>query len=487
VIWIVQRFQSPGPLFFVQRRAGIQNREFQIIKFRTMHENNPDEARQAVPGDAFAIVRALDKAGARHGWPGFSSSDLPIALFDGEKTLLLRHPSPPPEFKPMPDRPGVFVSPGRHPGVVSNSTREIGGVRTATVLATPGQNIRNILLACVEEVFHVFWLTRHTSFRPDEMARYAYPMTDVDNLGQMLAEDEALARAVEARSDDAAAAWAAVALRIRRERTPKLTEDARRFETALEMMEGTANYVARFALGEEPGETSARLRKGRPAEGIRWRFYDTGASLCFLLDHFDREWKARIDREPDLTIVDLLAAAVTRREVEPRAFSDTEVAGFGARATSDVADLVGRQRRLRAELLERPGAHVVIEVADGTEPFRMQRFDPVNLLVLGGGEVAHPNFITLSSSSGTVEMTNAGFARGSFAGTVGITGAAGAHPLSDGVRRLTIVGVEGAPRVTRDEGTVTVEAPGIRVMLRGAVVQADGRTFCVTTIPPPVP
>jgi putative colanic acid biosynthesis UDP-glucose lipid carrier transferase len=51
VIWIVQRFQSPGSLFFVQRRAGIQNREFQIIKFRTMHKDNPDEARQAVPGD----------------------------------------------------------------------------------------------------------------------------------------------------------------------------------------------------------------------------------------------------------------------------------------------------------------------------------------------------------------------------------------------------------------------------------------------------
>ena len=51
VIWIVQRFQSPGPVLFLQRRAGIQNREFQIIKFRTMHADNPDEARQAVPGD----------------------------------------------------------------------------------------------------------------------------------------------------------------------------------------------------------------------------------------------------------------------------------------------------------------------------------------------------------------------------------------------------------------------------------------------------
>jgi putative colanic acid biosynthesis UDP-glucose lipid carrier transferase len=51
VIWIVQRFQSPGSLFFLQKRAGIQNREFKIIKFRTMGENNPDEARQVVQGD----------------------------------------------------------------------------------------------------------------------------------------------------------------------------------------------------------------------------------------------------------------------------------------------------------------------------------------------------------------------------------------------------------------------------------------------------
>ena len=51
VVWIVQRFQSPGSLFFVQKRAGIQNREFLILKFRSMHENNPDEARQASPGD----------------------------------------------------------------------------------------------------------------------------------------------------------------------------------------------------------------------------------------------------------------------------------------------------------------------------------------------------------------------------------------------------------------------------------------------------
>jgi len=51
LVWICQRLQSKGRLFYRQKRAGIQNHEFEIIKFRTMHENNPDEARQATVGD----------------------------------------------------------------------------------------------------------------------------------------------------------------------------------------------------------------------------------------------------------------------------------------------------------------------------------------------------------------------------------------------------------------------------------------------------
>jgi lipopolysaccharide/colanic/teichoic acid biosynthesis glycosyltransferase len=51
VVWIAQRFQSPGPLFHVQERAGMQNRQFKIYKFRTMHSNNGEVARQACAQD----------------------------------------------------------------------------------------------------------------------------------------------------------------------------------------------------------------------------------------------------------------------------------------------------------------------------------------------------------------------------------------------------------------------------------------------------
>ena len=51
IVWLAQRLQSPGPLFHVQTRAGMQNRQFTILKFRTMHPDHGDEARQARDGD----------------------------------------------------------------------------------------------------------------------------------------------------------------------------------------------------------------------------------------------------------------------------------------------------------------------------------------------------------------------------------------------------------------------------------------------------
>jgi len=51
IVWIAQRLQSPGPLFHVQNRAGMQNRQFKIYKFRTMHANNGELSRQASAED----------------------------------------------------------------------------------------------------------------------------------------------------------------------------------------------------------------------------------------------------------------------------------------------------------------------------------------------------------------------------------------------------------------------------------------------------
>ena len=54
LVWLLQRWQSPGPLFYRQQRHGIHNQVFSIWKFRTMHHSagSSDDARQATSDDA---------------------------------------------------------------------------------------------------------------------------------------------------------------------------------------------------------------------------------------------------------------------------------------------------------------------------------------------------------------------------------------------------------------------------------------------------
>lgn len=53
LIWIVQRFQSPGPLLFKQTRYGVNRKPFTIYKYRTMHVHDRKmQGKQAKKGDA---------------------------------------------------------------------------------------------------------------------------------------------------------------------------------------------------------------------------------------------------------------------------------------------------------------------------------------------------------------------------------------------------------------------------------------------------
>ena len=50
LVWVLQKLQSPGPLWHRQRRSGLQNRPFEIFKFRTMRAVE-DVTRQATADD----------------------------------------------------------------------------------------------------------------------------------------------------------------------------------------------------------------------------------------------------------------------------------------------------------------------------------------------------------------------------------------------------------------------------------------------------
>jgi putative colanic acid biosynthesis UDP-glucose lipid carrier transferase len=51
LVWVLQRLQSPGPVFFTQRRTGMMGRPFKMLKYRSMRANHGDEAKQATQND----------------------------------------------------------------------------------------------------------------------------------------------------------------------------------------------------------------------------------------------------------------------------------------------------------------------------------------------------------------------------------------------------------------------------------------------------
>lgn len=51
LVWILQRLQAPGSLFFKQRRSGLHNNPFIIFKFRTMYADQCDSSRQVTSND----------------------------------------------------------------------------------------------------------------------------------------------------------------------------------------------------------------------------------------------------------------------------------------------------------------------------------------------------------------------------------------------------------------------------------------------------
>lgn len=63
LVWIFQRKQAPGPVFYQQPRAGVTQATFQIFKFRTMYTNNSAVAKQASADDdrIFPFGRFLRK------------------------------------------------------------------------------------------------------------------------------------------------------------------------------------------------------------------------------------------------------------------------------------------------------------------------------------------------------------------------------------------------------------------------------------------
>lgn len=423
--------------------------------------------------DLPAVDEALEGMASRDLWPGFDPTAIPMAIYDGERTYLLRHPDPPEGFEPVGGGARARAYPGRHPAVRANTSAELGGARTATVLVDPDEppTTEGLAALLVHEAFHIHQEERYPGWTPNEVELFTYPVRDARNLHLRRLETAALRRAVEAPDSVHRVCWARSVVRLRRQRFQRLPQGAAAYERGTELREGLARHVeARASSKRRPPALPAG---GFAPEDVRERGYAVGHAFAHLLDRLRPGWEEALAGDSAASLSSLLEAAAPLA-VRPRVrcgITPDESRRTSTVARADLLRLGERDAALRREFEERPGWRLVVAAAGA--PLFPAAFDPLNVRVLDG-HVLHTRWLRLQNDLAVVEVLDG----------EALTEAAGSHPLFEGVRTLVVTGLPSAPAVQRAGDTVEVRAGPVEGTFVGASVErGEGKTLRILLAP----
>ena len=433
----------------------------------------PDSERDL----AVAIEREVERIAARGAiWPGYDPLAVPLAVYTGGATFLFRHPAPPDGFTAGAGAPDPRVWAGRHPAATSNSSADIGGTVSATVLAD-GERARrppaDLAAVAVHEAFHVYQRARHPGWSGNEGDLVLYPVDNAELLALRRLESAALRRALAEPDSARAACRAAAALEYRRARFAAMDSAFVAYERLNELNEGLATWVQLRAAGRSTVEIPER--EFAPEE-VRLRIYAVGPALAFLLDRFSPGWRESLEARDTQSLDGMLAMALAG-ESGNCAIPEREAAAIRRDAQRDAAAVVAARAERRRGFDTLPGWKVIVQAADG-RPLWPQGFDPLNLQLVEGG-LLHGRFLRLGNDNGTLEAVD-----GPGANIEALTVAAGTHPLFNGVSRVTIaVGLR--PAVEASEGRVQLRAPGFTATFARATARETDSTILVDLAPSP--
>jgi hypothetical protein len=406
--------------------------------------------RVEADNSVFDLVVEFDRLAAQPLWPGFDARKIPLELYDGVNTYLVRHPAPPRDFLPVDGHPGFMFFSGRHATMRANTSIEIAGAMTATLTFERVATRQAAIL--VHECFHVYQTQTHPNWTANEAVLFTYPIEDAAALALARLELEAMSRAQAAPRPEC---WVGRMLVLRRERFARLPLDAVAYERGTELHEGLAQYVE----GVAEGRKEVHFRSFAPGE-FRLRSYVSGEALARLLDRLNPGWKLKIDNALD----DLLPEG----GADGCDFTIAERKTAEAQAQAEIEKLEHERADLLQGFQSQPGWQIIVEAASG-KPLRPDAFDPINVTRLSAKLILHKRWLKLHNDSGSLEILNHG----------SVTEAAGAHPLFNGVRQWSTAGLPARPKITQVGTHVTLISPDCKMDFSNATVEWKARSVTV--------
>lgn len=431
-----------------------------------------------VTTDEIAVLVAQEverSANTQIFWPRFDPMAVPLAIYDGKYTYLFRHPETPDGFSRSEDGEGtVSIYRGRHPSMTANSSADIGGTMSATLLVEdvkPGQSISMLAGVAVHEAFHVFQRERHPDWAANEGDLFMYPVDSAALLSLRRLETEALRRALEHPVPLESQCWSRLAVSLRERRFSGMDSHFAAYERGTELNEGLATYVQYQVDGRK---TVTFPTGGFEAADVRSRAYVTGAVFALLLDRIDIEWRDPFDADGRQSLDEALRSKLASRGSKSDGrceFSDAEISSANERALRDVTAIAATRKERRAGFDNRKTWRLVIKAADG-KPLWPQGFDPLNVERLEGG-ILHTRFLRLGNDQGHVETIDTGEVD-----IEALTVGAGPHPLFNGIREVSIVGLSEQEFTTRGDN-VSIQIPGLKAEFAQASIHRSGRETVV--------
>jgi hypothetical protein len=412
---------------------------------------------------AAAVLAEFDRLAVLPLWPNFDPRKIPVAIYDGERTILVRHPSPPAEFKPEGD---LRVFPGRYEAMNANTAVDLGGVKTATLVVDPkaGRSARDWASILTHETFHVFQRQHHPTWEADEGELFQYPVDDGSLLAARRLETEGFRRALAATDAKEAVCWTGQALERRRERFGRMAPGAVGYERGTELNEGLASFVENLSLGKTQGPDLPAAEYG--AADLRNRAYAIGYAEAALLGRFDPAWRQTLEDGKASSLDELLARAIAGKPATC-ALPPAEIAAAAERAKADVQQLDRTRRESLDAFLKRSGWR--IEIVAAAHPLALHGFDPLNVSLVAKGEILHRRYLELGDGISSLKILDA----------QALTKAAGEHPLFNGVKDLRMTGLAAEPKVRQEGDFTIIEAAGLTARLKGAKVEKGDGTLKV--------